>query len=80
MSKKRRTIEWNVFWLREVVFLGIPVLFAVFTLPRGDTIHAFRLGTLLVVLLSLTVGNILWMLFGGPGDYRLPGRRTTGRG
>ena len=67
MQKQVRRIEWDIFWFREVLFLGAPVLIAVFTLPRGDTIHTVRLAVLLLILLGLTLLNMIWASF-----HRLP--------
>jgi len=52
--------DWTIFWFREVLFLGVPVLLAVFTLPRGDHIHTARLEVLLAILLGLTLLNVVW--------------------
>lgn len=60
MPKNWREIEWNIFWLREILFISLPILFAVFTLPRGDYIHPVRLAVLLAILFALTVVNVLW--------------------
>lgn len=76
MSRRRRKIEWNDFWLREVVCLSIPALIAVFTLPPGETIHAHRLEILLLVLFSLTLGNVLWEIFGASLKNHIRSRQT----
>ena len=54
-KKERREIDRGIFWIREVLFLSAPVLFAVFTMPRGDSIHTVRLAALLAILLGLTL-------------------------
>jgi hypothetical protein len=53
-------VDWTIFWFREVLFLSVPVLLAVFTLPRGDHIHTARLEVLLAILLGLTLLNVVW--------------------
>jgi hypothetical protein len=58
-----RKIDWDIFWFREVLFLSLPLLLAVLTLPRGDHIRAVRLGVLLVILLGLTLFNAVWAWF-----------------
>jgi hypothetical protein len=58
----RREIEWELFWTREVLILGLPFLIAVFRLPKAETIIGARLEELLATLFFLTLGNILWSL------------------
>lgn len=62
MSRHRRQIDWNAFWIREVSVLSLPTLIAVFTLSPGEYIHEVRLAVVLVVLVLLTLGNILWTM------------------
>lgn len=59
-QKKRRTIDWDIFWLREVLFVSAPVLLVVLTVPKTDYIHTLRLAILLVLLLGLTLFNVIW--------------------
>ena len=69
MLKNSRKIEWDLFWFREILFISLPVLFAIFTLPRGDYLHPNRLAVLLAILFALTVVNVLWTVnarTGGP--------------
>ena len=69
MPKNWRKIEWDIFWFREILFISLPVLFAIFTLPRGDYLHPDRLAVLLAILFALTVANVLWTVTartGGP--------------
>ena len=63
MLTTMRKIDWDIFWLREVLFLSVPVLLAVFTLPGGDHFHAVRLSVLLVILIGLTFFNAVWAWF-----------------
>ena len=61
ISGKRKEFDWDIFWIREVLILGIPVLLIVFTIPRGDDhIHIAKLAMLLAILLGLTLLNVTW--------------------
>ena len=62
MPNPRRAFDWQIFWLREVLFLSVPWLIAVFALPRGHYIDPARLEVLLSIQLCLTILNILWTL------------------
>lgn len=75
-TQKKRRIDWEMFWFREVLFLGVPVVLAVITLPRGDTIHTVRLAVLLATLLGLTLVNVIWAIVvrSGSGQEQ---KRTT---
>jgi hypothetical protein len=71
-----RKLDWDFFWLREVLFLSAPVLVAVSTLPRGEHMHAVRLAVVLTTLLGLTLVNLVWMMFSKAEDHgttRRPG-------
>jgi hypothetical protein len=60
---KNRKIDWEVFWLREVLFLALPALSAVAVLPKGGHIHAARVALLIVIQLCLTMFNVYWARF-----------------
>jgi hypothetical protein len=60
---KKRKIDWEVFWLWEVLFLALPALSAVFMLPKGGHIHSARVVLLIVVQLCLTMFNVYWARF-----------------
>ena len=66
-QEKRRTIDWDIFWIREVLFASTPVLLVVLMLPKAGYIHTRGLAILLVILLGLTLFNVIWALF-----HRLP--------
>jgi hypothetical protein len=69
-SKKRREIDWELFWFLEVAFLSVPVLVTVISLPKGEIIHAPKLLILLAILSLLTLGNILWAVLRAPSHDR----------
>jgi hypothetical protein len=60
---KNRKIDWEVFWLREVLFLALPALSAVAVLPKGGHIHTARVALLIVIQLCLTMFNVYWARF-----------------
>jgi hypothetical protein len=60
---KNRKIDWEVFWLREVLFLALPALSAVAVLPKGGHIHPARVALLIVIQLCLTMFNVYWARF-----------------
>ena len=62
MSEKRR-IDWEVFWLREVLILALPTLSAVLRLPKGGYLHTAGLILLIVILFCLTMFNLSWAWF-----------------
>ena len=57
-----KQFDWEMFWLRQVLFLSVPLLLAVFTLHHESSISLHRLGIVLIVQLSLTVLNVAWTL------------------
>ena len=64
MSNFRRHLDWQIFWLREVLFLSLPVLIVVLKVPTGGGyIHPEKLTALLAVLIGLTLVNVLWLVF-----------------
>ena len=67
MPVTQRNIDWQIFWIREILFLSLPTLIAVSTVKPGEYIHHGRLAALLAVLLCLTVLNVFWFLRRGRG-------------
>ena len=63
MPNVRRQLDWQIFWLREVLVLSVPMFIVIFALPRGEHIHTEELTVLLTVLIGLTVMNVLWFVF-----------------
>ena len=55
--------DWEMFWIRQALFLAVPLLIAVFTLHHETSISLHRLEIVLIVQLSLTVLNVAWSLF-----------------
>lgn len=58
-----KQFDWEMFWIREVLFLAAPLLIAVLTLHHETRIPLHRLGIALIVQLSLTVLNVAWTFF-----------------
>ena len=57
--------DWPGFWLREVIFLGLPTLITIIAFRGGPTLRPSRLAVLLLVLLGLTVFNVILSRSGG---------------
>ena len=74
MANRWRHFDWQIFWLREVLFLSLPWLIVVFALHRGDYIHYVRAAVLLSVQLCLTILNILWALASSAMSENLAGQ------
>ena len=63
MDKNIRTLDWELFWVLEVLAIAAPFLIAVLTLPRTGAIGHVRLVTVMSIQLGLTAFNCGWMLF-----------------
>ena len=63
MPGPKKQLEWSIFWIREVLVLAVPSLFAVFTLERGAYLELQRATALLGALVCLTCLNVYWMFF-----------------
>ena len=68
----REKIDWQAFWVREVLVLFLPWPIAVFTVPKSSYIRPVGAAVLLAILLGLTVLNIAWALFRGSPSNRGP--------
>jgi hypothetical protein len=66
LHRNIRTLDWELFWVLEVVAIAVPFLVAVLTLPRTGAIGHVRLVTVVSVQLGLTAFNCGWMLFRRP--------------
>jgi hypothetical protein len=74
MLQRRKEIDWQVFWFRQILFLAVPLFIAVFTVPkRGGYVPPDRLAYLAVVLLGLSVLNIAWTFF----EQQTPRKRAA---
>ena len=63
MPDKNRQVDWNVFWIRQVLVLAVPLLAAVSTVRRDTYLTPQRAGVLLSILLGLTFLNVIWSFF-----------------
>lgn len=64
MTREPQAFDWQLFWLLEVTFLGLPTLITILAFRGGPTVRPSRLAVLLVVLLGLTVLNVILTKFG----------------
>jgi hypothetical protein len=55
-----KQFDWQMFWIRQVLFLAVPPLIAVSTLRRETNISVRGIAAILMVQLSLTVFNVAW--------------------
>ena len=63
MLDYRARIDWQTFWIREIVILFVPWPIAVLTVPKSSYIGPVGVAVLLAILLGLTLWNLLWALF-----------------
>jgi putative effector of murein hydrolase LrgA (UPF0299 family) len=69
MLDYRARIDWQTFWIREIVILFVPWPIAVLTVPKSSYIGPVGVAVLLAILLGLTLWNLLWALFrSSPSD------------
>jgi len=69
MLDYRDRIDWQTFWIREIVILFVPWPIAVLTVPKSSYIGPVGVAVLLAILLGLTLWNLLWALFrSSPSD------------
>ena len=69
MLDYRARIDWQTFWIRQIVILFVPWPIAVLTVPKSSYIGPVGVAVLLAILLGLTLWNLLWALFrSSPSD------------
>jgi len=69
MLDYRARIDWQTFWIREIVILFVPWPIAVLTVPKSSYIGPVGVAVLLAILLGLSLWNLLWALFrSSPSD------------
>ena len=62
-------IDWQTFWIREIIILFAPWPIAVLTVPKSSYIRPAGVAVLLAILLGLTLWNLIWALFrSSPSD------------
>ena len=59
MNFTHQNLDWQLFWLFEVVMLGVPTLVAVILLRGGPSLSLKRTAVLIFVLIGLTVLNLI---------------------
>ena len=59
MNSEPQNFDWQLFWLREVIFLGLPTLIAVMAFRDGPYLSLHRTTVLVLVLIALTVLNVI---------------------
>jgi hypothetical protein len=65
----RARIDWQTFWVREIIILFVPWPIAVLTVPKSSYIRPAGVAVLLAILLGLTLWNLIWALFrSSPSD------------
>lgn len=52
--------DWQVFWILQVVFLGVPTLVTVIAFRGGDTLSPRQDEVLAFVLIGLTLVNFIF--------------------
>ena len=72
-----KQFDWQMFWIRQVLFLAAPLLIPVFTLRHGTSISPPRVAAILTVQLSLTVFNVAWTFFRASSFDRRPTRNPA---
>ena len=78
---KLRDVDWDKFWLLEVVILAIPTLVTVFATGGRSTVSTRGVEVLVVVLAALTVVNLFLGIIRGSGwtgRYRRGGTIVSG--
>ena len=68
--RHKNEIDWSSFWIREILFLGVPALIAVLTIPEHTFIQPARAQVVVAIQLFLSALNVFWALF------RQPSHRT----
>jgi len=69
MLDYRARIDWQTFWIREIVILFVPWPIAVLTVPKSSYIGPVGVAVLIAILLGLPLWNLLWALFrSSPSD------------
>ena len=63
MLNYRSRIDWQTFWVREILILFVPWPIAVLTVPKSSYIGPVGVAVLLAILLGLTLWNLIWALF-----------------
>jgi hypothetical protein len=65
----RARIDWQTFWILEIIILFAPWPIAVLTVPKSSYIRPAGVAVLLAILLGLTLWNLIWALFrSSPSD------------
>ena len=59
MLRKLQTLDWQLFWLLEVIFLGAPTLVTIMAFRVDGALPLHRAAILLLVLLGLTGFNLI---------------------
>ena len=59
MNFTPQNLDWQLFWLLEVVMLGVPTLAAVIAFRGGPNLSPSRTAVLIFVLVGLTVVNLI---------------------
>ena len=71
MLNYRGRIDWQTFWVREILILFVPWPIAVLTVPKTSYIGPFGVAVLLAILLGLTLWNLIWALFRSSPSNRI---------
>lgn len=57
---KLQGLDWELFWLLEVLVLAVPFLVAILLLPHHSYLGRERLAPLISLQLCATVLNVVW--------------------
>jgi uncharacterized membrane protein YhaH (DUF805 family) len=63
-----RDVDWEKFWLAEMLILAIPMMVAVFSTGGRSPVRPHALEIVLVVQVSLTLVNLFLCIPGGSSD------------
>jgi hypothetical protein len=70
MLEYRSRIDWQTFWIREIIILFVPWPIAVLALPKSSYIGPVGVSVLLAILIGLTLWNLIWALFRSSASNR----------
>ena len=59
MNFELQKLDWQLFWVVEVILLGVPTLVTVIVFRGGTNLSLHRAGLLVIILIGLTIANLM---------------------